>query len=880
LVRYCGDSYGKIAMYAKDKYHQPPRLSEWLLKCLFPDHRAHTLAGDLSETYQFQFNQQGPFRAKWWYRGQLLKALLPLIDDIIYWRSAMFKNYLKTALRNIRKHTIYSFINISGLAIGMACCFFIFLWVKNELSYDRFHEKTDRIHRVIAEHFTEGRSDLFPATPAPLAQALMDGCPEVEQALRIEDYNDIRLANKNKQFWGNRGLLTDPNFFDVFSFPLIKGNPHTALTSIDSIVITEAVAHKCFGEEEPLDQVLTLGSRNPRDYRVTGVLKDIPKNSHLQFDFLLSFSIITYNLNWSCWNYMTYVLLSSPETKPAVETKSSDLLIKIGKPNFKLHLQPVAQIHLHSSFRVDVDTNGKIAHVYLFSVMGIMLILLACINFVNLCTARSALRQKEVGVRKVVGASRRQLIKQFIGESVFLSFLAFLISIVLLKILLPYFNTLLNQDLSFSLFHGFSFLLLMAGLALVVGLLSGIYPAYIISAFHPKQTISGGFTRQGTRHSARLRKSLVVTQFAISILFITSSLFVRNQLHYISNKDLGYEKNHLVILPFEKVMPAYRGVELGQRQESLKTELLQNVAITNATFSSYSLNRSCAHQSVWWEGKTGEDILMDWISVDYDFFKTMEIKFKEGRPFSRKFPTDPKMAYILNESAVKKTGWSKAEGRQFQIPGPRKIGTVVGVVNDFNYKSLHTEIQPLVITLGRTQYYMIIRIRPDNLPSTLAYMKKKWNEFFPGQTFEYSFLDEDFDRVYRSEIQMGKVFNTIAGLAVFIACLGLFGLVSFAAERRTKEIGIRKVLGASLSRIAVLIAKEPTGCIVLANLIAWPIAWYAMSRWSQNFAYRAPITLWPFLISGGLAILVALLTMSIQILRAASANPVDSLRYE
>lgn len=875
-----GDSNGKVTMAPKNKYHKPPRLSEWLLKCLFPDQKVHTIAGDLSETYQVQVNEQGLFRTRWWYRGQLLKALPPLINDTIYFRSAMFKNYLKTALRSIRKHKIYSFVNISGLAVSMACCFFIFLWVKNELSYDRLHEKSDRIHRVVADHFTEGQSNMFPATPAPLAQAMMDEFHEVEQALRLEDYNDIRLAHGNKQFWGNRGFFTDLNFFEVFSFPLIKGDSRRALKSIDSIVITEKVARKFFGDEEPLGQILTLGSRNPRDYKVTGVLEDIPKNSYLQFDFLLSFSLITYNLNWSCWNYMTYVLLSTPGFAPAVETKSSDFLNKIGKPNHKLHLQPMTYIHLPSNFMADFDTLGKISHIYLFSAMGIMLLLLAGINFVNLCTACSAIRQKEVGVRKVVGASRSQLIKQFIGESVFLSLLAFLISIVLLKIFLPYFNTLLNQDLAFPLSQNFSFLLFMAGLALIIGLLSGIYPAYIISAFHPKQTISGGFIRQGILNSALMRKFLVVTQFAISILFITSSLFVRDQLHFMADKDLGYEKDHLVILPFEKVMPVYKCQELGRRQESLKTELLQNVSITDATFSSYSLNRPCAHQSVWWEGKTGEDILMDWISVDFDFFETMQIEFKEGRPFSREFPTDPEMAYILNESAVKKTGWLQAVGRQFQVPGPRKIGTVVGVVSDFHYKSLHNEIQSLVITMGRTQYYMIIRISPDNLPSTLAYVGKKWNEFFPGQSFEYSFLDEDFDRVYESEIRMGKVFNTIAGLAIFIACLGLFGLVSFATERRTKEIGIRKVLGASISRIAVLIAKESTGCIILANFIAWPIAWYAMSRWFQNFAYRTPITLWPFILSGGLAILVALLTMSFQILKAARANPVDSLRYE
>jgi putative ABC transport system permease protein len=868
-------------MDSKDTYHQPPRISEWLLKCLYQDQKAYTLTGDLSETFQFLVNEQGKFRARWWYRVQLFKALFPLLNDAIYWRATMFKNYLKTALRNIRKHKIYSFINIGGLAVGMTCCFFIFLWVKNELSYDRFHKNADRIHRVIAEYFTEGSSDIFPATPAPLAQALMDEFSQVEQALRLEEYSDIRLAHQNKQFWGNRAFLTDPKFFEVFSFPLIKGDPQTALKDTNSIVITEEMARKCFGEGEALGRVLTVGSRNPRDYKVTGVLKDIPKNSHLQFDFLLSFSIIRYNLNWSCWNYMTYVMFSSPGLEQGLEQKSSEFLSERGKPNHKLHFQPLTQIHLHSNFRGDFETNGKIAHVYLFSGMAVMLLLLAGINFINLCTARSAIRQKEVGVRKVVGASRPQLIKQFIGESVFLSLLAFLLSLILMRIFLPYFNSFLKQDLNFSLSQGLSFFLFMAVLALVIGLLSGIYPAYIISAFHPKETISGSVTRQSTRHKALLRKFLVVTQFAISILFITSSLLVRNQLHYMATKDLGYEKEQIVVLPFEKVMPVYRGQELSQRQESYKNEILQNAAVTDATFSSYSLNRHCAHQTVWWEGKSPEDILMDWITVDYDFFETLQIEFLEGRPFSQEFPTDKESAYILNESAAKKTGGLQAVGRKFQIPGPyRQVGTVVGVVRNFHYKSLHNEIHPLVITLGRTQSYMLSRIKPENLSSTLTYMNSKWRELFPGQSFEYSFLDEDFGRVYRSEILMGKVFNTIAGLAIFIAALGLFGLVSFATERRTKEIGIRKVLGASITRITVLIAKESTGCILLANLIAWPIAWYVMNRWFQNFAYRTPISLWPFILSGGLAILIAFVTMSIQILKAASANPVDALRYE
>jgi putative ABC transport system permease protein len=868
-------------MDSHNKYHQPPRFSEWLLKCLYPDQKVYTLTGDLSETFQVQVNNQGKFRARWWYRMQLFKALFPLLNDIIYWRTTMFKNYIKTSLRNIRKHKIFSFINIAGLAVGMTCCLFIFLWVKNELSYDRFHRNSDRTYRVIAEYFTEGSSDIFTGTPAPLAQALTDEFPQVEQAVRLEEYSDIRLSYEDKQFWGNRAFLTDPNFFEVFSFPLIEGDPQTALKDTNSIVITEEIAHKCFGEGEALGRVLTLGSRNPSDYKVTGVLKNIPKNSHLQFDFLLSFSIIQYNLAWNCWNYMTYVMLSSPGLEKELEKKSPDFLSERGEPNYKLHFQPLTQIHLHSNFRGDFETNGKIAHVYLFSAMAVMLLLLAGINFINLCTARSAIRQKEVGVRKVVGASRLQLIKQFIGESVLLSLLAFLLSIVLMKLFLPYFNSFLKQNLNFSLSQDLSFLLFMTVLALVVGLLSGIYPAYIISAFHPKETMSGSITGKSTRHKALLRKFLVVTQFAISILFITSSILIRNQLHYMANMDLGYKKEQIVILPFEKVMPIYKGQELSMRQETYKNEILQNAAVTDATFSSYSLNRYCAHQSVWWEGKSPEDVPMDWITVDYDFFKTLQIEFLEGRAFSREFSTDESSAYILNESAAKKIGELQAVGHKFQIPGPyENKGTVIGVVRNFHYKSLHNEIHPLVITLGRNQYYMLARINPENITATLAYMKNKWNELFPGQSFEYSFLDEGFGHVYRNEILMGKVFNTIAGLAIFIAALGLFGLVSFVTERRTKEIGIRKVLGASISRIAVLIAKESTGCILLANLIAWPIAWYIMRRWFQNFAYRAPIGLWPFILSGGLVIFVALVTMGVQILKAVSANPVDALRYE
>ena len=361
---------------SQDKYHKPPKFSEWLLEHFFPDRKTYTLAGDISETYQEQIREQGLFRARWWYRTQLLKALPALIRDTIYWRSCMFKNYLKTALRNIQKHKIYSIVNISGLAVSMTFSFLIFMWVKNELSYDRFHEKADCIYRVISEHYSEGKSDIFPSSPAPLAQALIEEIPEVKQALRLEDYGDIRLAYGSKQFWGNRCFMTDPAFFDVFSFPMIKGDPLTALNSNDSIVITEKIAYKCFGDTEPLGQTLIVGSQNPKGFKVTGVLQNIPKNSHLQFDFLLSFSLIKYNLNWSCWNYMTYTLVPSPEVITVVEAKIPDLLKKRKKEHFKLHFQPLTHIHLHSSFRSDFDTNGKIAHVYLFTAMGIMLLLL------------------------------------------------------------------------------------------------------------------------------------------------------------------------------------------------------------------------------------------------------------------------------------------------------------------------------------------------------------------------------------------------------------------------------------------------------------------------------------------------------------------------
>lgn len=788
----------------------------------------------------------------------------------------MFKNYLKIALRNFFKQKVYSAINIFGLSLGLACCILIMLYIQDELSYDRFHENADQIYRVVVEFRDKDVPDHFAHTPAPLAPAMLQEFPEILNAVRFSTWWSHELiAYQDKQFWEDGLIMADPSIFDVFTFPLARGDAKTALDDPSSIVITESAARKYFGSQNPMGKVLKIVDGRVRDFKITGILKDIPSHSQLQFDFLISFANQRGNIEWGQWNYTTYIQLP-PDYPPSVlEDKFPRLVGKYAGEEAKakniFHLQPLTRIHLHSNLREDLATNRDLSHLYIFSGIGLLILMLACINFVNLVTARSVVREKEVGLRKVVGANRFQLLVQFLGEAVLLTLIAFLFSLLLVELLLPVFNELTGKEMPLRLQGDLPFLATLVTLMFFVGILSGLYPAWTISRSQPMSFFRKGFGEKASGHSF-LRKTLVVVQFTVSIAFLSSTAIIHRQMTYIKSRNLGYDKEHLVVLPI-----FYRDVH--PRYELLKSEILRNPRIVNAAATSYLPSKQSFCQNTWWEGlPEGDDEMMHWLSVDQDFIETFGLEVKAGRDFSSLFPADRSKAYILNEAAVKWIGWDNPVGKQFEI---LDRGTVIGVVNDFHFQSLHHQIMPLALHIYPDALrYLLVRIQARDISKSLEFLKRKWEELFPSRHFEYSFYDKDFDRIYRSESHLMKTFNSISILAILIACMGLFGLASFATVRRTKEIGIRKVLGASVSGIFLLMVKEFAKWVLVANIIAVPLAYFAMSKWLQNFAYRAGIGFWIFFLVAVLVFVIALLTIIFQAIKAATANPIEALRYE
>lgn len=786
----------------------------------------------------------------------------------------MLKNYIKVALRNTIRHKGYSFINIAGLAIGMACCVILFLYIQNELSYDRFHEKSDQIYRVISQSERDGQVSQFAKTPAPLAPALVDDFPEIEQAVRIGK-NSFYILYENQRY-NEPVLFADPEIFNIFSFPLKMGDAKSALAEPYSLVISERIAMKYFGEEDPIGKILNI--ENWHDYRVTGVLKNIPENSHLKFDFLARFEdyAARHFDQWGISNYYTYVLLSENFSLDAYNEKIPGFVEKYrGRDSRYVYkqrypLQAMTRIHLHSSLRGEISANNDIDNIAIFSVVALFILLIACFNYMNLSTARYTIRAKEVGLRKVIGAAKIQLVKQFMGETFVLTFLSLVLTLGLVELFLPLFNTLAGKDLMADYLHNPVLVLFIAGVLLSVSLVSGIYPAFFISGFQPARALKGAF-----RMKARiplLRRILVVSQFAISITFIITTALIFRQLDYMKNKKLGYEKEHVLMIPMHDS-------EILKRIETLKSEFLANPNVLSVCASSYFPGRRLWYQNYRHEGAMETDAsMMHWIAVDHDFIDTFQIEILNGRNFSREFPGDSQNAYLLNEAAVKEIGWASPLGKEFEII---EKGPVIGVVRDFHFFSLHQKIEPLALFVYPEGLdYLAVRVRPDSIPDTLTFLGSKWKEFSKTQPFEYSFLDEDYDNLYKSETRLTKVFGYVATLSIFIACLGLFGLASFMIERRTKEIGIRKVLGASVSNLFVVLSTEFTKCVLMANIIAWPLGYFIMNHWLHGFAYRISIEFWVFLMAMALALIIALFTVSYQTIKAALANPVEVLRYE
>ena len=810
----------------------------------------------------------------------------------------MFKNYFKIAFRNLWKNKGYSAINIIGLAIGIATCLLISLYVLDELSYDKFNKNADRIYRINADIKFGGEEQKLAVCPDPMAFTMVKDYPEVENAVRFRNYGPSLVKKGNENIKEERIIYTDSTLFDVFTLPMIAGNPKKALAEPNTVVITEDIAKKYFNATNVLGKVLRFD--NKTDYKITGIIKEVPENSHFKFDFFIALAGVeeAHRNIWLSFNFNTYLLLRKDADVKAFQKKFDEILkkymwpqaqalMKISQEDFKksgnyinLSLIPVTDIHLHSDRIAELAPNSDIQIVYIFSVIAIFILLVACVNFMNLSTARSANRAKEVGVRKVLGTQRKNLISQFLTEAVVMSLIAFVFAAGIALLLLPYLNQLALKNMTLSVAEHPLLFPLLIGFAVVVGLLAGSYPAWYLSAFRPIQVLKGAIANGFKR--SYLRSALVVFQFFISIVLIIATIIIYNQLNYIRNKKLGFNREQIIL-----VKDAY---VLDKKAETFKQEVLKYTEIISGTKSGYLpvSNSGRDNESLFPEGHIENDkaVSTQFWTVDQDYIKTMGMQVVEGRDFSKEFSTDSS-AIILNETAVKLFGFSGnpigrkvTELTDLNAKTTRDY-TVIGVVKNFNFESLRQNIGALCMKIvGDAGSTISFRMKTTDVAQTINHIKSTWKQIAPNEPFSFSFLNEEFDNMYRSEQRSGKIFISFAVLAILIACLGLFGLAAYAAEQRTKEIGIRKVLGATVSNIVSMLSKDFLKLVLIASLIAFPVAWWFMNKWLQDFAYRIHIEWWVFVLAAFVSIFIAIITVSFQAVKAALTNPVKNLRTE
>jgi len=776
----------------------------------------------------------------------------------------MFKNYFKIAFRNLRKNKVYTFINMGGLALGIACTILIFQWVQDELSYDRFHENADNLYVAT---FSNGSR----TTPTALSEYLKDEYPEIKYASRctwnmnsIIKYGDVK-ANQDG------GYLVDSDFLSMFTLPFKKGDPKNALSDPHSIILSETLAKKYFGDEDPLGK--TINWNVDYDLKVTGVMKDYPLNSYFNFKYLIPLMLskqLNRNLNtWSYNSIQTFVQLHNKVSYKSMNAKVSDVVEKHRALDKRsLSLQPITRLHLYNF----PSEGGLITYVYLFSALAIFILLIACINFMNLTTARSANRALEVGIRKTVGAKKSDLIKQFFIESIVLTFLSMLLGLILASLFLPVFNSLTNKQFTLDFLSNGNMILGIMGITILTGIIAGSYPALYLSHFNPLKVLKGSI-KAGTKSSS-FRKVLVISQFSISISLIIGSLVILSQIYLLKNKDLGIEKENIL----------YMGVDskFYKNYDVIKNQLLENPNILNTTLTNcapYYWDENAGIGSVSWEGQTNQQTEMVLTTVEYDYLKTFKLKLAKGRFFSKEYRSDVTDAYLVNQAAIDAMAMESPLGKELNIAGRK--GKIIGVLENYNYQSLHNPVLPMAMRINPNRLVTAcFRINSNNVSETRDFITQKYKEFYPEYEFNLRFLSESIERQYAVEERIGRVFKYFTFLGIFISCLGLFGLASFTVEQRKKEIGIRKILGASSSGILLLLTKEFVKWVLVANLIAWPIAYYFMNEWLQNFAYRIDLTAWPFFLAGLSALLFALLTVSYQAVKAAQTNPVDNLRSE
>ena len=805
----------------------------------------------------------------------------------------MFKNYLLTTLRTIIKHRGFTFINVTGLTIGMACCIMILLFITNELSYDRYHENANQIYRGGIDGRLGDRDFMTYTTAAPFARTMVEEFPEVINATRFLKGSNKLISYGDSRFIEDGVYYTDSTVFDIFSWEMIKGNPKTALAGPGSIVFTESMALKYFGKEDPMNKTVTFD--NDREFKVTGIMKDVPENSHFTFDFLASLSTFDWSRNeyWLSDNYASYLLLQDGFTDEVIETKIRDFVLKYVGPQvqeglgismeeweksgnrYGYFLEPLTGIYLNSEATMHMAPVGDKKYVIIFSIVALFILVIACVNFMNLTTAKASNRALEVGIRKVSGAHRGQLIFQFLNESVILSFIAMFLALVLVYLLLPGFNNLTQKELSFAYLANSRFVGSIIAMTLFVALFAGSYSAISLSSFRVI-TVLKGKIQSGSKKSF-FRSGLVVFQFVISIGIIIATIIVSNQLNYMQNKKLGFKKENVIVVE--------RPGALDDQLKAFKEELLRfpdillagaSTTVPGAGFSGNVYQRE--------NSSTDELIHFQRVTGDYDFPATMGMKIKAGRYFSEDFPGDS-MSVVINESAVKALAYENPVGRYligFGDNDEKVRLEIIGIVEDFHTQSMHDRIPNVVMSYPGDFYpsYLAIKAKGSTINESLQNVEKTWQEFLPAQPFDYFFMDEYFNNLHKSEMRTGKVLGIFSILALFIASLGLFGLSSFISEQRTKEIGIRKVMGSSISGILYLLSKQFTRWVLIANIIAWPIAYYLMDKWLLNFEYRIEINILLFLFAGLFSILIALATISFQTIKAASANPANSLRYE
>lgn len=800
----------------------------------------------------------------------------------------MLRNYFKIAFRNLWRNKVFSSINIVGLAVGLASCLLLFMYIAHELSYDDFQQKADRLVRVTMEYSMEGRVAKIPVTGTKVAPELGRQFPEIESGVRMINREAVVIKD-NRQFSEKRVVFADSAFFTLFSFPLLNGNPQTALAGPNLVVLSQTTAHNYFGTENPIGKTLRINTGGSfRDFSVTGVVADCPANSQIKYDLLASFMTLPAAKmeEWYSSNYATYLLLRKPDDIARLQAKIPGFMKMQFSRNemsagsyLTYNLEPIRRVHLHSDVEGSFEPNGDLTYLYIFGSIALLILLIACVNYINLATSRAVERAQEVGVRKVMGAGERQLFGQFMGESILVTSIAVVFALLLAGLTLPLFNALSDRQFSFGVWLKPGNLLLLLSLGLVVSLVAGGYPALVLARFQPVRVLKGHLKTTGAGH---FRRALIVFQFAITAFLIVSTLLVRNQLSFIQHKKLGYTKDHVLMLPVDR--------QVNEKIKTLKSEFRQNADVQQVSLASESpvfINGGYGMRRT--NMPTGQNKMVAGLSIDEDFVPAMSLHLIAGSNLNatdmdRISRTDndslTRNRFILNEAAVKELGWTpqQAIGQRLDVNG--RFGEVKAIVADFHFASMKEKIGPLVLSPQNGGEILLVKLAGNQLPNTLQFLEQKWRTLVPDRPFSYEFMDEEFNKLYASETRTGRIFSVFAFLSIFLACLGLFGLSAYTTAQRTKEIGVRKVLGASVFSIVGLLSKDFLKLVLIAILIASPLAWWAMDKWLRDFAYRIDIEWWVFALAGLLAVGIALLTVSLQSIKAALMNPVKSLRSE